>query len=69
MAVLSVMDEFKRYTLVFGLGLAGLVVALGGTIYTALEQKKQASQEAQQVQALPADTTQTGSPAVPPVTQ
>ncbi len=56
------MEEFKKLTVVFGVGLAGVVVALVGTVVTAFQQKEVSRQEAQQIQAVPADS-QTSAPA------
>jgi|GEM_PF-3111878 len=50
------MEEFKKLTVIFGVGLAGVAMALVGTVVTALQQKETARQEAQQIQAVPADS-------------
>ena len=57
------MQEFKKLTVIFGIGLAGVVIALIGTFVAHQQQKQAAHEEAQQVQALPADTQ---APAVAP---
>ncbi len=56
------MEEFKKLTVIFGVGLAGVVVALVGTVVTVFQQKEVSRQEAQQIQAVPADS-QTSAPA------
>ncbi len=50
------MQEFKKLTVIFGIGLAGVVIALIGTFVTHQQQKQSAQEEAQQVHALPADS-------------
>jgi hypothetical protein len=56
------MDEFKKLNVVFAVGLVGIVIALAGSIYDWSQKKEQAAVEAQQIQAVPADTAQ-GVPA------
>ena len=56
------MDEFKKLNVVFAVGLSGVVIALAGSVYDWSQKKEQAAVEAQQVQAVPADTA--GAPPV-----
>jgi hypothetical protein len=59
------MQEFKKLTVIFGVGLAGVAVALVGTVVTAFQQKEVARQEAQQIQAVPADSQSSVPAGVP----
>ena len=56
MTVIHLMSEFKKLNVIFGLGLVGIAIALVGTLVDWKKSKDTAEVEAQQIQALPADT-------------
>ena len=56
MTVIPLMSEFKKLNVIFGLGLVGIAIALVGTLVDWKKSKDTAEVEAQQIQALPADT-------------